>query len=97
MHFIFGYQIKDNRCGFPLNALNKVINVLEDKKISYEVIGECSKDFKKLNTYKSYLEKSQNKLEINERLDNIINKLENLDSERLYLLLDKFENILYEE
>ena len=32
--YLFNYKIKSYRCGFPINVLNKVINVLEEKKIN---------------------------------------------------------------
>jgi hypothetical protein len=96
LNYLFGYQIKDNRCGFPLNALTKVINTLEEKKISYEVLGECNKDFKNLNAYNKYLEKAQDKLDINNRLNNMLRKLNDLDKDNLYVLLDKFEGLLNE-
>lgn len=36
--YLMGYKVRENKtCGFPDNALNKVINKLEDKKISYIV------------------------------------------------------------
>jgi hypothetical protein len=96
MNYLFGYQIKDNRIGFPLNALNKVINTLEDKKISYEILGETKKDFKNLNTYNIYLEKAQDKLEINKHLNTILKKLETMEKDKLYLLLNKFEGLIDE-
>jgi hypothetical protein len=96
MHFLFGYKIKENRCGFPLNALNKVINTLEDKKISYEIIGESKNDFKDLNTYNKYLEKAIDKLKINNRINNILERLNNLDKDKLCLLLTKFESLIDE-
>jgi hypothetical protein len=97
LHFLFGYQIRDNRCGFPLNALNKVTNTLEDKKINYEVTGEKKQDFKNLNKYNKYLGKAQDKLEINERLNKILKKLNDMDKDRLYDLLARFEGLLNEE
>ena len=40
LYFLLNYQIKNDKIGFPKSALNKVINILEENKISYEVIGE---------------------------------------------------------
>lgn len=35
---LFGYKILNNKVGFPESVLNKIINILEDNKISYMVI-----------------------------------------------------------
>ncbi len=36
---LFGYKIlNNNKVGFPESVLNKIINILEDNKISYMVI-----------------------------------------------------------
>ena len=56
---LFGYKIlNNNKVGFPESILNKVINTLEDNKISYMVIyidkDPLVKDFKKLNNYEVY-------------------------------------------
>ena len=45
MNLLFGYKVlKDGLCGFPDNSLSKVLNTLEDAKISYQIIkyfGRC--------------------------------------------------------
>ena len=52
LHFLLNYKIIDSKVGFPSNALNKVVNVLEEKKINYKVIGEdIESNFKDLNKY----------------------------------------------
>ena len=30
-NYLFGYKIINNRCGFPENAFNKVVNILYEK------------------------------------------------------------------
>ncbi|MGM9879635.1 MAG: hypothetical protein ACI31R_06425 [Bacilli bacterium] len=47
--YLLNYKLVNDKVGFPMNALNKVINTLEEKKISYELKGEekIAKDFKK--------------------------------------------------
>lgn len=37
--YLFSYQIKNDKVGFPLTALDKVLVELEDKKLSYLVIN----------------------------------------------------------
>ena len=55
----FGYKIlEDGKVCFPESVLNKVINTLLDKKISYMIIyvdkDPEKKNFKKLNSYTKY-------------------------------------------
>ena len=33
--YLAGYKIVSGRCGFPINSLNKVTNLLGDNKINY--------------------------------------------------------------
>ena len=35
--YLTGYKISGDRCGFPLNSLSKVTNLLEDNSINYIV------------------------------------------------------------
>ena len=63
MNLLFGYKVlKDGLCGFPNNSLSKVLNTLEDAKISYQIIDvdkdPVIKDFGKINTYSKYLDMS---------------------------------------
>lgn len=64
----FGYKIlEDGKVGFPESVLNKVINTLLDKKISYMIIyvdrDPEKKDFKKLNSYTKYRDIAISKLD----------------------------------
>ena len=82
--FLFGYKITDEfRCGFPEAAFAKVINVLENKKINYQIIFKDKdtiiKRYGKLNKYEKVL---KNALEYNliaDRVDRIKEKLCNID------------------
>ena len=74
---LFGYKIlNNNKVGFPESVLNKIINTLEDKKISYMVIyidkDPLVKDFKKLNNYEVYKNKAIKKLDYVDKI-NLIN------------------------
>ena len=73
---LFGYKIlNNNKVGFPESILNKIINILEDNKISYMVIyidkSPLVKDFKKLN-YEVYKNKAIKKLDYVDKV-NLIN------------------------
>ena len=65
MSYLFDYKITiDNKYGFPKTAYNKVINRLEEEKISYQVISKDEnpivKDYKNINNYNNVLIKAIN-------------------------------------
>ena len=37
LYYLFNYKIINNKLGFPLSSLPKVINTLENKKINYSI------------------------------------------------------------
>jgi len=94
--YLFNYKIKNYRCGFPINTLNRVINTLEEKKINYLIKDEEEKlkNFEKENNYSKYLDKGKIKATITNRINNILNKLENMDINKLDKILTNIENIL---
>jgi len=53
LYYLLNYKIIGDKLGFPNSALNKVVNLLEDNHISYEVGGNVY-DFKTRNKYKKY-------------------------------------------
>lgn len=61
LNYLFSYQIKNDKLGFPISALNKVLFELEQKKISYLIVSDeenhekCFDD----NQYFSYLNLTQ--------------------------------------
>ena len=80
----FGYKILDSeKVGFPESVLNKVVNTLLDKKISYIIIYvdkyPKKKDFKKLNSYTKYRDIAISKLDYISKVDKLINKIKNMD------------------
>ena len=66
LHKLFNYKVIESdkhkyKCGFPLTQYNKIINGLQDNKISYVVHDNETmleeKDYHKLNNYdKEYKE-----------------------------------------
>ena len=54
LYYLLNYRIVGDKVRFPSNALNKVINLLEDNHISYEVDGNVY-DFKTRNKYKKFI------------------------------------------
>lgn len=89
----FGYKIlNNNKVGFPESVLNKVINTLLDKKISYMIIyvdrDSEKKDFKKLNSYTKYRDIAISKLDYISKVDKLINKIKNMDEKEFNDFLD---------
>ena len=100
LHYLFGYKIKDKRVSFPNNALIKVLNTLEEKRLSYSIIGGGTEpvvnNFKN-NNYEKYLVKAQNKIELTERVNRIIKKMNTFDEVKLDKLLKEFEKMVFNE
>ena len=98
--YLCNYKIVNGRCGFPINSIDKVINILENNKINYIIkdgIEEVSvKNYKKNNKYNSILEKGKKKNNIDYRINSIINKIKELDSDNLCELLNVIEDNIYE-
>ena len=98
LSYPLGYKNIKGRVGFPINAFAKVINILEDKKINYKIIDEQEevKDFKNLNQYLNILAKASDKVEVNNKINKILDKLKTFDEGTLYEILEKVESIVYE-
>ena len=98
--YLTGYKITDGRCGFPLNSLNKVTNLLEDNKVNYTVKekmeDEEKKNYKKNNKYSNVLDKGKKKISIDYRINDIIKKINNISYNRLCDLLDIIEEYINE-
>ena len=97
MYYLFGYKIINRRVGFPLNSLNKVINKLTDLSISYEVIEEGKRDFKKLNKYNKYLKLGISKYDKDNKYLSIYSKLDSLDDTDLDKILKYIDGIINEK
>ena len=96
-NILFGYKILDNKkLGFPKRIYNKVINTLEELHINYNIIyknkDNVIKDFKKLNNYDKYKNKAYEKMDIDSKVNMIINKINNASREEL----DRLVYIIYE-
>ena len=93
--YLTGYKISGDRCGFPLNSLSKVTNLLEDNSINYLVKEKMEevdrREFKKNNKYGKILDKGKKKFSIDYRINNIMEKLNELSYDELDELLDVIE------
>ena len=64
-----GYNVKNNKVGFPVNSLEKVISVFSKMKVS--IYSDMSFEFG--NNFKKYLDEYKSKFEV-EWLMNDLNK-----------------------
>lgn len=91
--YVFDYQIQSNKnnkeCGFPVGGINKVIAKLESLKINYLLLDrrnnyevDAQIDFKELNTYEEFYQKSNVNINYKTRINNINEfLLENMEEE----------------
>ena len=96
-NILFGNKILDNKkVGFPSSIYNKVINVLDNNHINYNVIYKSKeniiRDFKKINNYSKYESLAYEKMDIDSKVNMIIEKINNCNSYQL----DKLVYIIYE-
>ena len=79
MNYLFGYQIRENKIGFPLNAKAKVKSVLNHNNINLiEVIDDYAYilESKNDNNYEEILREAKSNLLINNMLHNLMNTIE---------------------
>ena len=93
--YLTGYKLVGGKCGFPLNSLTKVTNLLENNSINY-VVRENMKDvniknYKRANKYSKVLEKGKKKLDVDYRINDIIARINELSYDKLSNLLDIIE------
>ena len=94
MHYLFNYKLIDERVSFPTNSLAKILNTLNEQEIDYLVIGgpeRIKNEFGESNSYLKILQKAENKREAEDRLNELLPKLEILDKVTLDSVLTEFE------
>ena len=97
LNSLLGYQIKNSKVGFPSSALSKVINILEENKINYEIVGEDKvMNFKNLNKYEKVLKIAKEKYARNTYYSNIMERLEKASPNKLDEILLTIERMLDE-
>ena len=98
LHDMLNYKLimngKEYKIGFPSNSLTKVLNTLEDKKISYVIYEEDNSikleyDYKNLNDYNKEYKMAIDKLEIDTKVNLIYTKIKKLKIEDLNIFLDR--------
>lgn len=98
LFYLFHYNIKNNKSGFPLSAYNKVINCLEENNISYIVEGkeEIKRDFKKKNKYCFIVDKGKKLYEREQRSNFIYERISDLKEAEVDELLTLIEDYVFQ-
>lgn len=94
-NLLFGYKvIENNKVGFPDSVLNKVINVLEDNYINYNIIykdrDNIIKSFSNRNNYLKFKDRALEKIDIDNKVNMIIDKIKKCnksDLEKLFYII----------
>ena len=97
--YLCDYKIINNRVGFPLNSINKVVNILIDNKIDYIIYNKdnvIDKYISNDNRYYNILIKAKSNIDINNRINNIVFNLKKLDNNKLNIILEYIERVIYE-
>ena len=79
LNYFFGYQIRENKIGFPLNAKAKVKSVLKRNNVNLiEVIDDYAYvlESKNDNAYQEKLKEAKSNLLISNMLNNLMNAIE---------------------
>lgn len=93
-YYLFGYKIVDDKVGFPKSVYNKVINVLDENTISYDVVNGDLADYKKRNNYDKFVKLGKKKHSLDFRIKDIISKLDTLNEKDINKILDYVESML---
>ena len=99
-NYLFGYKVIDgNRVGFPKSAYHKVINILEEKKISYMITCSNQTDeyYFNNNNYNKVLNQALAHYDITNKVNSLIDKIYKLDNIKLNNLLKLIEEYLNEQ
>ena len=98
LHKLFNYKVIESdkhkyKCGLPQTQYNKVINGLQDNKISYIVYDKETiyeeKDYHNLNNYDKEYKNAMKKIELDTKADMVYNKVIKLNDKELEEFLDK--------
>ena len=79
LNYFFGYQIRENKIGFPLSAKAKVKSVLNRNNVNLiEVIDDYASilESKNNNTYREKLREAKSNLLINNMIHNLMSAIE---------------------
>ena len=96
MFYLFKYKINDNKVGFPIRSLEKVINKLIKNNINYYVDENNFKYFDN-NGYLELLDKSRLYYELNLEIEDIYNYLiSNIERKYIKRIISKIKDVIDE-
>ena len=96
MFYLFKYKISDNKVGFPVRSLDKVINKLTKNSINYYIDESNSKCFDN-NNYLELLDKSKLYYELNLEIDDIYTYLiSNIERKYIKRIISKIKDVIDE-
>ena len=96
MFYLFKYKINDNKGGFPIRSLEKVINKLIKNNINYYVDENNFKYFDN-NGYLELLDKSKLYYELNLEIEDIYNYLiSNIERKYIKRIISKIKDVIDE-
>lgn len=96
MFYLFSYKILENRVGFPISALSKVIRFLRKNEINYYVYDEKLEEFE-INHYDLFVEKSKEYYQLRSEIDEIYHYLiTNIERKYMKRLIQKIKEVIDE-
>ena len=96
MFYFFSYKILENRVGFPISTLSKVIRFLRKNEINYYVYDEKLEEFE-INHYDLFVEKSKEYYQLRSEIDEIYHYLiTNIERKYMKRLIQKIKEVIDE-
>lgn len=93
--YLLNYKIINNKVGFPLSSLNKVINILDTNTINYK-INDTYKNYKNKNKYTKALNYSKSIIHTRNRFTSLEDSLKGLSIEQLDKIISFIEELINE-
>ena len=93
--YLLNYKIINNKVGFPLSSLNKVINILDTNTINYK-INDTYKNYKNKNKYTKALNYSKSIIHTRNRFTSLEDSLKGLSIEQLDKIISFIEKLINE-
>ncbi len=97
VHAALGYKVSNGRLGFPLSALEKVLNELDSSQIDYAIYENDkivqTENFKKKNHYQKFLEQGRKLAEAKLKEEALIQMIQELTGDQLEKVRSYIEKI----
>ncbi len=96
IYYLFNYKVINNKLGFPISTLPKVISTLENKKINYSIENKEEKNFIN-NNYLKYLNLGKEKYNITQTKKTFEEKIKRLSKKQTNELFNIIKRYLDEQ